>query len=154
MTKEELLLTLKQQLNTTNMLKQEQDKEIKRCRKTMHALQLSNKSLQDQSEKLWKQIQDIEKDELVLSSSTINTINSVMTDVEVADLNEAYTSMTYINALDSICKSSYSDSAQINSVQGSVCGLKKQFTIKDKTFVIDYVSGEVEDIKEAGLYSK
>lgn len=54
------LQQLYSQLEATNTIKQANDKEIKRCRQRIQELESANKPLQAQSEKIWKQIKDLE----------------------------------------------------------------------------------------------
>lgn len=63
------LTNLEQQLEAVNTIKQENDKEIKRCRKIIQEKIKANESLQNLSNKLYKQIQEIKNPKVVLSLS-------------------------------------------------------------------------------------
>ena len=89
MQKEELLQSLKQQLESTNIIKQANDKEIKRCRTRIQELELANKPLQQQSDRIYKQIQTIESPSgnITLNSAFMNSIAEINPEITVSQLS-------------------------------------------------------------------
>jgi len=161
MNKEDIIKILEQQLKATNDLKSEHDKEIKRSRKTIQDLIQANKSLQEQSERLWKQIQDIKN-----NSNTIplGLVEKIEPDISLGEIGVALNNASYFCTeepgpilrssnfmpMSFACANNTIMNAPGNGLSQLSCNsldnYKKKITVKDKTYTVDLKTNKVEEI--------